>query len=159
MFITNAVLTQAIADRLKLANGISDLQNWSASIIVNALTASYQEILGRLMRRGFTQAQADSFDRGAEFQTDLGVYYFWTRTGIYGGNDPKAVEALDRRKELNSVFVFNLGVWVNPPQTDAGQVITGLQEDGLVQWPTACNIGLPPGTGGQWGGWWQGELP
>ena len=141
MFITSATLTQAIADRLKLANGVGDLQQWTYSIIADALTASYQEILGRLLRRGFTLAQANSFDRGAEFQNDLGVYYFWTRTGIYGGNNVDAVKALDRRKELNSVIVFNAGVWVDPPQAAAGQAVVGRQDDGMFGWPHRWDCG------------------
>ncbi len=145
VFISSFVLQQAVADRLKLA-GVSTLpDHYLTSILPDALNGSYQEILGRLMARGFTKEQVDSFDRGAEFQRAIGIYLALVNGGVYAGMDPETMKCLDRRKELDSVLVFNAGIWIKPVGNQPGLVVTAgaSAQGGIFNWPTGQDDEAP----------------
>jgi hypothetical protein len=136
-FVTDQQLLEAVADRLKVA--AKDLpDHYAATIVPQANAGAYQEILGRLLNRGFTKSQIDQFDRGAEFQLSIGLYLSVVNGGAYAGFDPEVVRALDRRRELDTVLVFVSGVWVKPDLSGPGQVTTAgpSAEGGLFNWPS-----------------------
>lgn len=48
----------------------------------DANEAAYGEILSRLAWRGYTKAQVDTWSRGAEFQTDIGLWWCLVKGGV-----------------------------------------------------------------------------
>src|ERR1700690_3472674 len=108
MFITDADLLSALASELHRA-GIaldgSDLEAFWTPIVSRSNTAAYWEIIHALMGRGFDkETQIDLWDRGAEFQTAIGIWWCLEH-GAAIDSDSYRAEALnelklDRRKEL-----------------------------------------------------------
>lgn len=133
-FLTDGQLETALAAALKVAS-VSDLDDYWDTIVPQANAAAYQEILGRLLRRGFTKAQVDAWDRGSEFQRDIGLYYALIKGGVYAGYDPRTVQALDRRKELDSVLVFVSGVWKTPEESPGTCGSGSLSPSGIFNFP------------------------
>jgi len=140
-FVTDVQLTQALADRLKQA--VAALPAYYTSTIVpRANIAAYQEIVGRLLARGFAPSQIAAWDRGAEFQYDLGCFFAIVYSGLYAGYDQKTLELMDRRKELTgtddspAVQVFVNGKWVQPDDTQ-GNPTTGppVTTGSIFNWP------------------------
>lgn len=136
-FVTDAELSAAVADRLKLA-GVESLQDyWTDTIIPQANAAAYQEILGALLARGFTKATADAWDRGEEFQLSQGLFFALMNAGAYQGYDPETLKCLDRRADLANVLVFVAGEWVKPVGDKPGLITTSgpSAEGGMYNWP------------------------
>ena len=131
-FLRDVDLLANLADRLKLGGAAELPDYWASTIVPQANQSAYQEILGRLLRRGFTKAQIDLWDRGREFQQSLGVYFALVNGGAYQGYDTLTIDRLDRRCELDTVLVFVAGVWVIPPAGNPGLVTTG---GGVSDWP------------------------
>ena len=98
-FITSGQLKTRVANALKVDE--NDLPgNWDQTI-EDAATDAYREIVGKLMARGFTQAQIDAWDRGAEFQRDIGLFWnlvlqawFWMTPVVYTIRNPDFEELL-----------------------------------------------------------------
>ena len=100
-FIDDATLTSYVKDQLKRSSSALLASDW-ASKITQANTRAYYDILAAFLIRGYTKAQVDTWDRGAEFQTDLGAFYALTNGAVVfpDGFDDKPLQVLDRRKEL-----------------------------------------------------------
>ncbi|MDE2097714.1 MAG: hypothetical protein KGL39_10735 [Patescibacteria group bacterium] len=131
-FIADADLQVALEDMLKVPRdslGSGD-SAYVQDILHDANVSAYQEIQGRLLRRGITQAQLDSWDRGAEFQKSIGLY--WTlinAAGLSQAIEPAVIKALDRRSELSVVELYSGGVPLVPPTPPAeGLVTTGVMD-------------------------------
>jgi hypothetical protein len=129
MFLTTAEAQQALADDLKIPVGsLSDYWTGNISgggILPGAQQSAYQDIVGALIGRGFSQAQIDAWDRGPEFERDLMLFRAHSRGGGLSTEKPAA---LDRSKDLLRVEVFIKGVWQQPaaaPNQLPGQVMTG----------------------------------
>ena len=137
MFITDAQLKTSLAAQLKVASESDVPAFFTNDILTRSNLAAYQDILGRLLARGFTKAQVDSWDRGAEFQTAIALYWCFVNAGMYGGYDVETLRALDRRKDLDKELVFASGVWIQP--TDRSQpgliVSAGPAADSMYSWP------------------------
>lgn len=121
-FNTASVIRTALAGVLKMKEG--DMPSYYETHIPAALNAAYYEVLGKLLARGFTQANILAFDRGAEFEKDIALFWCLVRSGAYAGFDGATLQALDRRKELETVLVFVSGVWIQPASGEAGTVTT-----------------------------------
>ncbi len=121
-FITDTQARQAVADALKVE--LASLPDYWTNLVSEANIAAYGEIQGCLIGRGYTQAQVDSWDRGAEFQKQLAVFWSLTRGGGLAGYDDRFIKLFDRRKDLLSVQVFSAGVFV-PPGSAPGLVRSG----------------------------------
>ena len=136
-FITNNQLLQAIADRLKLASTSELPAYWSSTIGPDANTAAYQEIVGQLLARGYSKSQVDAWDRGAEFQKSIGLFFALSNAGVYAGYDPETIENLDRREELERVIVTVSGEWVKPTGDKPGLITTAgpSAEGGIFNFP------------------------
>lgn len=122
-FTTDAAIKTDVAAALKLASS-SDLPAWWDTVIPRAHTAAYQEIIGALLARGFTKTQADTWDRGEEFERHLSLYFAFTSPQGYGSFDLNAVKLWDRREELKSVLIYDAGTWITPGESP-GTVGTG----------------------------------
>ncbi len=117
-FLTDTQVKQAVADFLKV--DVTQLPAYftgSGRVIEDAHVAAYQEIKGRLLARGFTAAQVDLWDRGAEFEKHLTIYWATINGGGTTAMDDRFLKQYDRRNDLNSVLVSVLGVFITPGDT------------------------------------------
>ena len=126
-FINDAALKAALKDELKIAATESLATHWN-SIVTRSRTAAYGFIVNKLLARGFTKAQIDQWDRGEEFETDIGVWWCLERGAAQNPdaqNEAQLAEKkLDRRWELDDI-VFTIGYAVVEPEGTYGQVTTG----------------------------------
>ena len=122
MFLTDAHIRASVVAALKVSAG--DLPDYWDQLINESHTAAYQEIVGALIGRGFTQAQIDAWSRGAEFEKDLALFWALTKGGGLHNYDDRFPKSLDRRKDLLTVQVYSGGVWVTPGE-DPGTVGSG----------------------------------
>lgn len=123
-FVEDTELLTALANQLKASSPNELPAYYAADLIGRSNTAAYQEIVGRLRARGYTQTQVDGWDRGEEFQLAIGLYFCLVNSGAYGGFDPMAMQALDRRKELDKVIVFVNGEFIRPSGDEPGLIVT-----------------------------------
>jgi hypothetical protein len=107
-----------VADALK--KSLSDLESYWASIAARANVSAYQEVLGSLLARGFTLAQADAWDRLLEFVSDQMLFFSLVRGGVLEAFSSEYLKLIDRREELKTVQVFVSGVYVNPDAGSSG---------------------------------------
>jgi len=111
-FVTDAELKTRVSNVLQFADP-SAMPPWWDDVITQANAAAYQDVYTGLIKRGFTIATVNAWDRAKEFQQDQGVFWSLLRggaTGAYGSG----WEKLDRRKELELVMVTVNGVWQQP---------------------------------------------
>lgn len=128
-FITDAQLNSALHDLLALQPGEGLMPFWN-SVITACNLAAYNEILDTMGRRGFSQTVVNQWDRGAEFQTALGLWRCLQELAVrspdkYG---QKPMMAIDRRPELRRTALTIAGVWQDPDTTQ-GQVTVGKRDD------------------------------
>ncbi len=79
------------------------------TISTRILTDAYNHILGVLVTRGLTKAQADTWARGAEFQYAIALYWYGRQCGWGGRHDEDKdwIKPFDRRKELEETAVLD----------------------------------------------------
>lgn len=143
MFLDDNELAVELAATLKdppAVSGIGDLPPEQQVIVRRSNRAAYDAILDILVNvRGLTVAQADTWARGAEFQSDIGQYFAILKIN---GVEPLAVGTyatwgyLDRRKELAGVMLLDA----------AGQPIEADSSSGGVGYgklDTSCNTFRP----------------
>ena len=114
-FVTNAAVLAVLERMLKVQSGSTATiaPYWDPLVIV-ANTQAYGEILMAFQKRGYTTAQIDQWDRGAEIQTDQALFFaFMKGAGLHTFNDV-AILVLDRRKELEEMPLTIDGVVVDP---------------------------------------------
>jgi hypothetical protein len=147
-YITNTELLTAVADRVKVTNPDELPAWWASTVVPQAVTAGYQDILGALLNRGFSKAQVDAWDRRVEFNFSQSLYWALVNGGAAADvAQPDALKALDRREELKTVLVFVSGVWVQPPAGNPGLVTTAGPNlsGGVFGWPDPSDgdLGTP----------------
>ena len=135
MFITDDQLLDALANRLHTA--VSALPSFWTGIVGDSNTAAYNEIVGRLMARGFLKADIDQWDRGAEFQRRVGVWFMLRDGGAYAGFDAETIKSMDCRKDLDTTLFAVSGAWVKPSGDEPGLATTGgpLATGGIFNFP------------------------
>lgn len=125
-FVTEDQVKQALADILQVAVGT--LQAYWARIVADAREAAYQDILGALTARGYSAGQIAQWDRGAEFQRDIALYWCGVKRATVAaqtqGQLLDRLDRLDRRKELATVAVMIGGVVVDPAGTTGGGIVS-----------------------------------
>jgi hypothetical protein len=151
MFLTDTQTYSALADTLKAAG--LQIPDWWRSINQSSHAWAYNEIVSRLLARGFTQAQIAAWDRGAEFEQDLTIYRAMARGAMTEENvTAEFIGMFDRREELTGnpskdlkpVLVANAGVWQTPADTPGTVGVGAVGTAGFV-----FNFPDPqdPGTG------------
>lgn len=118
MFITDTDLKARLASLLSIAP-TTLATKWDV-IVRDSNRSAYNEIVGVLLGRGFTLSQITSWARGAEFETDIGLFWCAIKGGGLEGYDDKFINRLDRRKELKEVDVVVAGVFIEPADSDIG---------------------------------------
>lgn len=127
MFNTADQITAVLAAQLKVDTTQTPLDAFWSTLVAQAQTRAYNEIQMRLLERGYTAAQISAWDRGAEFELDIAVWWCLTQGAGLSAADLKGVDRFDRREELRSVSVSNAGVLINPGAL--GRIGFGLQSD------------------------------
>lgn len=141
MFTTDSVTLQALSDALQQA-GVSTLAGQLPSINTRYHVRAYGDIVTRLAQRGYTLAQITSWDRSAEFETDLTVFYALSMAFVNTTVDLKFLAQFDRRQELSggpdmpAVGLTINGVFQDPLGT-AGQPQVGKEDTSrdVFSWP------------------------
>lgn len=104
MFVAQSVIKADIAGALKVAAG--DLPDWWDDVIPRHHLAAYQEIVGALVKRGYTKAQVDDWDRGAEFERSIALYFAFSSPQGQGTFDVNTIKLWDKRPDLKDVQVY-----------------------------------------------------
>lgn len=128
--VSDAVILARLTDILKLSPAQMP-SYWADTIVPRSHLSGYQTVAGTLIRRGYTLAQVDAWDRLSEFESDMSLHFCLRDGGAYKAVDKATLEGLDRREELAEVIIFVSGVPVIP--ADSGnvtmQIGTGRIED------------------------------
>ena len=111
-FINDSQLKDELHSTLGKAPG--EMSSKWDNIVRRSNVSAYQDIVSRLVARGFSKAQVDLWDRGAEFNVDIGLYWCLVKGGGLEAYDDKFINKLDRREELDTVLVTTSGVIVTP---------------------------------------------
>lgn len=137
MFIADLQLQTEVAALQKLADGGAALTANSMTVIKSANAAAYGCIVRALIARGYTKAQVDAWDSGAEFQRSIGLYFYFVSPLSQTGEDAEVIKMLDRRKELKTEAVTNSYVLISPAPGQPGQVAVGAfdQSADMFVWP------------------------
>jgi len=117
-FITTAQLTTALAATLNIAEA-SLPTKYTASIIAASNTAAYQQICAALVKRGYSKAQVDTWIQGAEFNTDIGLYWCLVKGNgldVVDANAQATFTRLDRRLELLDVELLDSNYEIISPE-------------------------------------------
>lgn len=122
-FNTSAQITTKLAD-VQHVSEANLTTGATSTIISDSLNAAYQEIVSRLAYRGYTQSQIDSWDRGAEFERDIALFWCLVKLGGLENADDKFIARLDRRAEIDEIIV-TVGGAVVDPDVDEGPVSFG----------------------------------
>ncbi len=147
MFIDSTILTQAVHDVLQLDASTSLGAYWT-TLVDRALNFSYWEIVNRLMQRGYSKSVIDQWDRGAEFQKDLGVWYClqWISTQTVLKVEQSSISLVDRRTDLSGgeklmgsfAGMFGKAQRMDPVMITVGGIL--MQPDTQVGGPTTGAI-------------------
>ncbi len=120
-FLTDAELKTTLAATLKVAEG--ELPAYWTTLITECNQAAYKDVRGGLIQRGFTSTQADSWDRGKEYQRDIALYWLLVRGAGLHEYDQKFILLLDRRKDLQTTLVEIAGGTNQAPTGDPSTAI------------------------------------
>lgn len=124
MFLLDAQTLQDISDTLK-AIGVANLPKWWNTINTRSHAWAYNQILQYLLRRGYSKAVIDTWDEGAEYESDLTIFRALSRAGALENVSAELIKGFDRRDELKEVMVMVSGKSVPPDNPIVGQVSTG----------------------------------
>lgn len=127
-FITDLELKTSLAATLKVL--VSDLPAYWDVLIPECNESAYYCIRGILLQRGFLVSQIDNWDRGREYQIDLGLYWLLVKGAGLHEYDDKFILLLDRRKELETVVVESFGNNQIPAGDPPGAVFNRLNTIG-----------------------------
>lgn len=155
-YATGALVLSAVADMLKVPQ--ASLPSYWTNHSTRAAAASQMEHQNRLLRRGFTAAQVLDWPMLDTSSLTLGTWYALGYGGAYGQFDPKVIEALDVREDLDRALVWDsvLSLWVQPGEgsagntSSAGPIVT--QDSGVFRWDESDSI--ENGGSGNLGIWW-----
>jgi hypothetical protein len=100
-FISDATLSNALADVLQKSE---PLETFWASIVTQSNLAAYQSIRDVMAARGFSPGQLAGWDRGIEFNTDIGLWWALQKGGTAKEFSDTFINSLDRRGELWKVI-------------------------------------------------------
>lgn len=129
MYIDDATLKQRVADVLK-RGAASGLAEYWDRIVPRANRAAYDEIVGALASRGYSSATIQSWDRGAEFQEMLGLFWCGQYGAAHFQNDEGDLfREWDRREELRTVPVLVAGE-LQSPSVGGGPIGYGAMKTG-----------------------------
>lgn len=126
MFLTDDEFRESLAITLKIDVGRLG-KHWDL-LCQEAHKSAYFDVRGALLARGYAASEVDNWDRGPEFERDIGLFWALLRGSRFHNYGTDVVDKLDRREELKSVMVENLGTVQipsgTPPRIDGGLLDT-----------------------------------
>jgi hypothetical protein len=123
-FVSTSDAQTAVAGVLKVA--FADLPSYWTGVVADSQVSAYQEIEAQLLDRGYILSQVLLWDRGAEFEKDLTIFWALTRGGgLSGMYDDRFIKMFDRRKDLATVAIAISGKYVSPSSDSPGGITTG----------------------------------
>jgi len=138
-FITAQDLTPVVASSIQQKPG--SLSDYWLQIIKDSVTRAYNDIVTAFAARGFSLDLILQWDRGVEFNTDIGLWW-----SLRIGKVPEGTQRADRRDELKSL-ALTVGGKAQDPDLPYGQVHTVIPEGtdlGLFSLdPNDTRIGVP----------------
>jgi hypothetical protein len=149
VYLTDVEFRQACADALFIDVGL--LTDKQVRIADRSHREAYGQIVGILQGRStgrlLSRAAVDAWPRGKEYERDIGLFWWFTHTGLGQPFDQQSIARLDRRKELLTVSD------VDPLSEDAGGVGSGtISDSGSVFGHDNYRRHVGPRHhGGQWG--------
>jgi hypothetical protein len=123
MFLTDLQTYEAIRQTLQASTGKALSPTWNG-INQSAHAWAYNLIYTTLLARGFSAAQINAWDQGADYERDLTLYRAFLQGAALHRLDSDFIKLFDRSKALEKVSVSNVGVWQAPADTP-GTVGTG----------------------------------
>jgi len=80
-----------------------------SAVAVRRLASAYQIVLGALIDRGLSKAQADTWARGEEFQLDIATYWYGCDSGWnrMQRDDQDWLRVFNREEELATVKLLD----------------------------------------------------
>lgn len=126
-FTTDATVKADVQRALHLANA-NDLPPIWDGIVSKSRVRAYGDIVSGLVGRGFTYTVIAAWDRGAEFERDLALWWALNEGAALGAYPDKILDKLDRRPELATVIVTNTEGGV-PVLKGSGQIGRGALDD------------------------------
>jgi hypothetical protein len=109
-YVTDADLLTYLAAVLLKETDSANLPSGAGANVSAANQKAYDELNAVLRERGFSAAQVDAWDRRAEFNRDIAVY--WVLVDYFNAESTDLwVRKYDRRDELKSVSVLQSGQW------------------------------------------------
>ena len=114
-FVANGQLLSTLEGLLKVQQGSTNFNApfWTR-IAAAANQAAVNEIYGRLLARGFLASQIAVWDRAAEFNEDIGIFWALTRGMVRSDTSDNFIKTFDRREELMTVQVSVASVFQYP---------------------------------------------
>jgi hypothetical protein len=125
--LTDADIKAAVAAALKKASA-DDLPAYWDEIVEAAHVSGWQDVLEALLRRGFTAAQVEAWDRAAEFERKQSLYHALLNGGGLESFDLTGVRLYDQSKKLEVIQVYIGGVYTTPANGTAGPGTVGYGE-------------------------------
>lgn len=111
-FLDNDQVKEKLRTRLGIAS-FAPGTNWDL-IVSDSNDAAINAIKGTLLGRGYTDSQIRSWDRVAEFNADIALFWCLVNGGVTENYDDRMINKLDRRSELVNVDVMIDGKLVQP---------------------------------------------
>ncbi len=147
MFVADSDILARLAGLLKKKQ--NELPAYWQQIVADAHVSAYGEIVARLMARGYLQSQIDSWDRGAEFELKISLWFALNDAAALHPLNDTQLKKLDRRDELDRVAIVSGRVY-QTPQGTTGRVAsdTNLGKTGRVGFGVQDTSGDTFTTGG-----------
>lgn len=112
MFLTDDEFRDSLAVTLKV--DVAKLGKHWDLLCQEAHKSAYLTVRGELLKRGYPTNQIDSWDRGAEFERSIGLFWALLRGSAFHNYGTEYFEKFDRREELTSVMLEMDGIVVAP---------------------------------------------
>ena len=123
-FLTDAQLKTELAAVLKVPE--VELATWWTIVITAANAAAQAEIKSALAKQGYPVADAQSWDRSAEFSRAIGLYWCLVNASVASQTqvNQQDLEKFNRRAELDTITIM-IGDAVKSPTAGTGRVTRG----------------------------------
>lgn len=103
---------------------VADAPAYYEQVIVDAITASWNQIKTKLIGRGYSISQVQSWDRAREFNLDGATYWAFTIGGIPRPHDREALNKLEEKlAELDTVDILVGDELIEPDSTTIGSTV------------------------------------
>jgi len=129
MFATDDQLKSYLKDVMAKQPAAALLPHWD-QIVTRSNISAYNDIVSRFARRGYSKAQIDRWDRGLEYQLDIGVWYCLQKLATMQPEyHTQSLQWFDRRMEISGNEIQGLTL---EPLIVNGEIVTPDKKYGQV---------------------------